>query len=567
MSAREDQYDRRRGLRRLVQLDGVAKQALDTGHIRLIAIAAGFALCFLVIAGRLIGLAALAPSPDSAALPAEARQQHTERAEISDRNGVLLAGNVRGVSLFANPRKVLDPAQAAVKLASVLSDQDTEKLSGALSSDRSFVWIKRHLSPRQQDAVNRLGIPGLGFAEEERRVYPQGPLAAHVVGFTGVDSDGLVGIEKGMDGDLATGRSVALSIDVRVQHALRAELRASVEEFQAIGATAVVMDVHSGEVVGMVSLPDFDPGARESVSADSLFNRATLGVYEMGSTFKTFNTAAALEYGSAGLADTYDASKPLRVARFFINDDHAKNRWLTVAEIFQYSSNIGSARMALDVGGEKQRAFLKSLGLLDRPNIEIPEVGAPMLPTPWREISTMTVAYGHGIAVSPLQMATAYSIVVNGGFAVAPTLIKRNAGDRGVQPQIISAQTSQSMRELLSLVVEDGTGKQAAAQGYLVGGKTGTAEKAGVGGYRRKALLSSFVAAFPIDDPRYVVFVALDEPKGTKRTFNYATAGWTAAPAAGRIVNRIAPLLGVAPARPPAEVRGESLFVSARQGR
>lgn len=567
MSAREDQYDRRRGLRRLVQLDGVAKQALDTGHIRLIAIAAGFALCFLVIAGRLIGLAALAPSPDSAALPAEARQQHTERAEISDRNGVLLAGNVRGVSLFANPRKVLDPAQAAVKLASVLSDQDTEKLSGALSSDRSFVWIKRHLSPRQQDAVNRLGIPGLGFAEEERRVYPQGPLAAHVVGFTGVDSDGLVGIEKGMDGDLATGRSVALSIDVRVQHALRAELRASVEEFQAIGATAVVMDVHSGEVVGMVSLPDFDPGARESVSADSLFNRATLGVYEMGSTFKTFNTAAALEYGSAGLADTYDASKPLRVARFFINDDHAKNRWLTVAEIFQYSSNIGSARMALDVGGEKQRAFLKSLGLLDRPNIEIPEVGAPMLPTPWREISTMTVAYGHGIAVSPLQMATAYSIVVNGGFAVAPTLIKRNAGDRMVQPQIISAQTSQSMRELLSLVVEDGTGKQAAAQGYLVGGKTGTAEKAGVGGYRRKALLSSFVAAFPIDDPRYVVFVALDEPKGTKRTFNYATAGWTAAPAAGRIVNRIAPLLGVAPARPPAEVRGESLFVSARQGR
>jgi cell division protein FtsI (penicillin-binding protein 3) len=223
--------------------------------------------------------------------------------------------------------------------------------------------------------------------------------------------------------------------------------------------------------------------------------------------------------------------------------------------------------MALDVGGEKQRAFLKSLGLLDRPNIEIPEVGAPMLPTPWREISTMTVAYGHGIAVSPLQMATAYSIVVNGGFAVAPTLIKRNAGDRMVQPQIISAQTSQSMRELLSLVVEDGTGKQAAAQGYLVGGKTGTAEKAGVGGYRRKALLSSFVAAFPIDDPRYVVFVALDEPKGTKRTFNYATAGWTAAPAAGRIVNRIAPLLGVAPARPPAEVRGESLFVSARQGR
>ena len=567
MSVRADQYDRRRGLRRLVQLDGVAKQALDTGHIRLIAIAAGFALCFLVIAGRLVGLAALAPTPDSAALPAEVRQPHIARAEIFDRNGVLLASNVRGVSLFANPRKVLDAAQAAAALGSALPDLNPEKVSGLLASDRSFVWIKRHLSPRQQDAVNRLGIPGFGFVDEERRVYPQGPLAAHVVGFTGVDSYGLVGIEKGLDGDLAAGRTVTLSLDVRVQHALRAELIASVEEFQAIGATAVVMDVHSGEIVGMVSLPDFDPGTKESVSPDSLFNRATLGVYEMGSTFKTFNTAAALEYGAAGLADTYDASKPLRVARFFINDDHAKNRWLTVAEIFQYSSNIGSARMALDIGGEKQRAFLKSLGLLDRPNIEIPEVGAPMLPTPWREISTMTVAYGHGIAVSPLQMATAYSVVVNGGLAVAPTLIKRNQRDRAAQARVLSAQTSQTIRELLSLVVEDGTGKQVAADGYLVGGKTGTAEKAGAGGYSRKALLSSFVAAFPINNPRYVVFVALDEPKGTKRTFNYATAGWTAAPAVGRIVKRVAPLLGVAPARAPADPRGESLLVSARGGR
>jgi len=266
------------------------------------------------------------------------------------------------------------------------------------------------------------------------------------------------------------------------------------------------------------------------------------------------------------LEDTYDASKPLRVARFTINDDHAKNRWLNVAEIFQYSSNIGSARMALDIGTKRQQEFLKTLGLLDRPSIEIPEVGTPMVPKPWREISTMTIAYGHGIAVSPLQMVRAYGTVVNGGREVAPTLLARQDDDRPAPTRVLSEHTSQTMRALLGLVVADGTGRQAQAQGYLVGGKTGTAEKAGAGGYRRKALLSSFVAAFPINDPRYVVFVALDEPKGTERTFNFASAGWTAAPTTSRIVGRIAPLLGIAPAvSEPATT--DSILVSVRKGR
>jgi len=350
MSRRSEHYDRKRGLRRLVQLEGVAKQALDTGHVRLIAVAAGFALCFFVIAGRLVGLAALAPGNYQAAIPADVRQPQIERAEILDRNGVLLAGNVRAVSLFANPRKIMDAQQAATQLLTVLPDLDRASVLRILSSDRRFAWVKRHLSPRQQDAVNRLGIPGLGFVDEERRVYPHGPLSAHVVGFTGVDREGLAGIEKGRDDVLAAGQDVTLSIDIRIQHALRAELLASVDEFQAIGAAGIVMDAHTGEVLGMVSLPDFNPGAMKKADADRLFNRATLGVYEMGSTFKAFTTAAALEYGAATLEDTYDASKPLRVARFTINDDHAKNRWLNVAEIFQYSSNIGSARMALDIG-------------------------------------------------------------------------------------------------------------------------------------------------------------------------------------------------------------------------
>ncbi len=566
MSRRDEHYDRKRGLRRLVQLEGVAKQALDTGHVRLIAVAAGFALCFFVIAGRLVGLAALAPANEQAAIPADVRQPQIERAEILDRNGVLLAGNVRAVSLFANPRKVLDAQQATTQLLSVLPDLDRAKVLRTLSSDRRFSWVKRHLSPRQQDAVNRLGIPGLGFVDEERRVYPHGPLSAHVVGFTGVDREGLAGIEKGRDEVLAGGQDVTLSIDIRIQHALRAELLASVDEFQAIGAAAIVMDAHNGEIFGMVSLPDFNPGAMKKADADRLFNRATLGVYEMGSTFKAFTTAAALEYGAATLEDTYDASKPLRVARFTINDDHAKNRWLNVAEIFQYSSNIGSARMALDIGTKRQQEFLKTLGLLDRPSIEIPEVGTPMVPKPWREISTMTIAYGHGIAVSPLQMVRAYGTVVNGGREVAPTLLARQDDDRPAPTRVLSEHTSQTMRALLGLVVADGTGRQAQAQGYLVGGKTGTAEKAGAGGYRRKALLSSFVAAFPINDPRYVVFVALDEPKGTERTFNFASAGWTAAPTTSRIVGRIAPLLGIAPAvSEPATT--DSILVSVRKGR
>jgi len=563
MSARDTHYDRRVGPSRRVQLEGVAKQALDVGHVRLIAVAAGFALCFLVIAGRLIGLTALAPQVEGAAVPNHvAAAPVAARAEIFDRNGVLLAGNVQSASLFANPGQVLDASEAAELLAAVLPEFDVPDLIELLSSERRFVWLKRHLSPNQQDAVNRLGIPGLGFVAEERRVYPHGALAAHVVGFTSVDREGLGGLEKGLDEDLAGGQSARLSLDVRVQHAVRAELAASVEEFRAIGAAAIVMDVRSGEIVSMVSLPDFDPGEMDGATKDARFNRATLGVYEMGSTFKAFTTAAALEYGVADLDDTFDASALLRVARFTINADHPKNRWLSVAEIFQYSSNIGSARMALEIGRDRQRAFLASLGLLDRPSLELPEVGTPMVPKPWREISTMTIAYGHGVAVSPIQLVAAYAPLVNGGLRVTPTLLARG-DDAGDPVRVLSEKTSHTMRALLGLVVEDGTGKNAQVQGYLVGGKTGTAEKAGAGGYRRHALLSSFVGAFPISNPRYVVFAVLDEPKGTEATFNFASAGWTAAPTVGRIVARIAPLLGVAPVHEDEEERSGAVFVSA----
>ena len=299
------------------------------------------------------------------------------------------------------------------------------------------------------------------------------------------------------------------------------------------------MDVNTSEIVAMVSLPDFDPNRRDRISENAIFNRATLGVYEMGSTFKIFNTAMALDYGTTTMQDGYDASKPIRIARFTINDDHAKGRWLSVPEIFMYSSNIGSVRMAMDVGGERQRAFMERLGLLAASAVELPERGRPLSPSPWRPINTMTISFGHGIAISPVQLANGVSAIVNGGVRHPATLLRRDSAEMLMGERVVSEKTSRVMRRLLRLVVENGTGRNANAKGYLVGGKTGTAEKPGRdGAYRRKALLSSFVAAFPVNDPRYVVLAMVDEPKGNKSSYGYATGGWVAAPAVKRIVER-----------------------------
>ncbi len=329
-----------------------------------------------------------------------------------------------------------------------------------------------------------------------------------------------------------------------MQHALYDELTAAMARFHARGAGGIVLDVRTGETLGLVSLPDFDPNHAGAASQLARFNRISLGVYELGSIFKIFNTAMALESGKVGLKDGYDATKPLRAARFTIHDSHPKKRWLSVPEIFVFSSNIGSAKMALDLGGERQQAFLRRLGMLRRAAIELPEVGSPLSPSPWREINTMTVAFGHGIAVSPLQVASAAAAIVNGGILRPPTLLRRE-GPPPAGVRVVSKRTSDTMRRLLRAVVVEGTAKKAGVPGYLVGGKTGTAEKAISRGYDRRALIASFVGVFPMIQPRYLVFVMLDEPRPTKATFGFATAGWNAAPTTGRVIARIAPLLGV----------------------
>ena len=530
-------------------LVGAREAPLRTGRRRAAFTAAVFAACFLAIGARLVGVTLMGGGERQQAVAAEPHLV-VDRADIVDRNGVALATNLATATLYADASRVLDPARSAQRLAAVLPDLSRAEVEERLRSGRRYVQLKRHLTPRQQHAVNVLGIPGLGFEEDERRVYPLGELTAHVVGYTDVDSHGIAGVEKFFDAELTapqrSSRSLRLSIDSRVQHAVRNELQHSIETFNALGGGGLVMDVHTGEVLAMVSLPDFDPNLRTPEDGNARFNRISLGVYELGSVFKTLTMAMGLDYGVADFRSGYDATNPIRVSRFQIRDDHPEARWLTLPEIFVHSSNIGSAKLALDVGGDRQREFLKRVGLLSRPSIELPEVGAPLSPDVWREINTMTIAFGHGIAVSPLQFAAAVAAMVNGGIYRQPTLIRRDgAPDAG--RRVVSLQTSLQMRRLLRQVVEQGTGRKADVPGYLIGGKTGTAEKAKGRGYARRSLLSSFVAVFPMHAPRYVVYALVDEPKGTKQTFGYATAGWTAAPAVGRIVARIAPLLGVVP--------------------
>jgi len=532
-----------------IEFESTKKKAIDTARTRLLIGGALMAAAFFVIGVRLFDVVVFNANDNlrRAAAREIVRPSTMTRADIVDRNGTLLATNLRTASLYANPHKISDPDIAAARIAQVLPDVSEEVLAAKLAADKSFVWVRRNLTPRQKFLVNHLGIPGLDFQDEEQRVYPHGHLAAHIVGFTNVDNVGIAGIEQSMDAAIAGAKEpLRLSVDIRVQQILRQELAAQIEKFKAIGGGGIVMDVRSGEVVAMVSLPDFDPNAPAQAPDETRFNRITLGVYELGSVFKIFNHAIALETGAATLTKRYDATKPIHISRFRISDFHAENRWLTVPEIFEHSSNIGSAKMALDIGTEAQRNYLGHLGLLRRTSIELPEQAQPMYPAQWREINTMTIAYGHGIAVSPLHLASAVAATVNGGILRPATLIRARTPETG-GVQVFSAETSDKMRRLLRLVVEKGTGKNAEAPGYLVGGKTGTAEKQVNGSYKRNALISSFVGVFPANAPRFVVYAMLDEPKGIKESYGYATGGWTAAPVVGSVITRMAPLFAITP--------------------
>lgn len=537
---------------RRVALKDEERSALEDGRSRIAAVGLAFAVGFVILGLRSADLALLDKDGDSHAQVAEAESaKRGGRADIVDRNGEILATTLDTHSLYADPRKVWDAGETAKALVAVLPELNEEEVRERLSSRRAFIWLARNLTPTQRQAVFSLGLPGIGFIREPKRVYPRTRLAAHVLGFTNVDGEGSSGLELGLEEQIrkdgADGRPTAISLDMRVQFALADELRASMAEFSAKAAAGVVMDVRTGEVLAMASLPDFDPNRPTDSSADARYNRAATSLYEMGSTFKAFTVAMALEEGVANLQDGYDASKPIKVGNHTIHDYHAENRYLTVSEIFTHSSNIGSSKMALEVGAEKQKAFLTDIGLLRHGIGELPEIADPIVPSQWGEARTATVSFGHGVAVTPLATASAFAAIANKGVYVEPTFQVVPPGEEREEHshRVMSATTARDVLGLMRAVVTEGTGRKAEAEGYEVAGKTGTAEKPVAGGYSRHKLISSFAAVFPSSEPRYVVLVLLDEPQGTRETFGYATAGWTAAPTAGRVVRRIAPMLGV----------------------
>ncbi|MBL8698715.1 MAG: penicillin-binding protein 2 [Alphaproteobacteria bacterium] len=530
-------------------LDGTAKEALETARHRLVVAGALFGLAFAVVGVRLVDVTVLKEAQEPRApRVAETQRVQMDRADIVDRNGILLATSLSTASLYANPRHVIDPQEAAAKLARTLPGLNEREIHQRLAGERSFVWIRRNLTPKQQDAVNRLGLAGVYFQREERRVYPHGALTGHIVGFTDIDNRGLMGAEQAFDDRLKSRTEpLQLSIDIRAQHILREEVAAAIKEFSAIGGAAMLLDPNSGETYAMVSLPDFDANNPGTAAAEARFNRLTLGIYEPGSAFKTFTAAMALDYNTGNLATPYDATRAISISRFRIDDYKPQRRIMNMSEVFMHSSNIGSVRMAEVVGRERQREFLAKLGLLRAPQFELLEITPPQVPSPWRDINMMTVAFGHGISVSPLALTASTAAIVNGGMYRNPTIVKRAEGEQSVGERVIAGRTSEQMRRLMRLVVEKGTAKSANVPGYLVGGKTGTPEKIENGRYKKDTRISSFVGAFPMNSPKFVVYMMLDEPKGNKSTFGYATAGWVVAPSIQRIVQRIAALYGIEP--------------------
>jgi len=535
-----------------LRLVGQRRQLLAVMHQRLMFGMLVYAGIVAIIALRILYLAAFG---DHAGRKEELTSYIPERGDIVDRNGDPLARTIDAWTIAIHPNKVIgDKLALAQRLAQLMPEYSAEQYFALLKSNKSFFYLRRRASPALVEAVNAIGEPGLAIQREPDRLYPQTSLAAHVIGFTDIDGHGVAGMERAFDNQLSDpasrGQPLVLSIDSRVQQALEHELLDAMTHFSAIGAAGVVMDVKTGEVLAMTSLPQLNPNAAGQGTDDARFNRATLGVYELGSTFKPFTVAMAMDSGIIkSFGKIYNCPQELHVYGHVVHDTHPYGRACTVAEIMKESSNIGTAQIADQVGAERQKAFLKKMGFLDPVRVELKERGRTLTPgSRWGPFETMTVGFGHGIAVTPLHLATGYATLFNGGVYHPATLLKVDRNHpvpRGVR--VFSEDTSYKMRSLLRLVVTQGTGKKADAPGYRVGGKTGTAEKLAGGHYTSAAVVTSFAGVFPMDEPRYVMVMMLDDPKATAETYGFHTAAWNIGPAFGVAVSRIAPLLGIAP--------------------
>ncbi len=532
---------------------------------RLLVLGLAFFVAFGVIGMRMATLASSVPEEPRAVVAGN--PIIGQRSDIVDRNGRILATNLQTHSLYAHPRDMIDPARAARELAKIFPELKEEELLKDFTGDRRFLWIRRQLSPEQMQAVHDIGSPGLLFGPREMRLYPNGPIAAHILGGAsygreGVSSAeviGVAGVERQFDGFLRDpaneGAPLQLSLDLTIQAVTEQVLAGGMSIMNAKGASSVLMDIHTGEIIAMTSLPDFDPNNRPRVAttgdqSDSpLFNRAVQGVYELGSVFKIFTVAQAMELGLVNPDTMIDTQGPLTWGRFRIRDFHDYGPRLSTTDVIVESSNIGTARIAMQIGAERQQEFLRNLGFLEPTQVEMIEAptGRPLLPRNWSEISTMTISYGHGLSSSPLHLAAGYASLLNGGTLVQPTLLRQDAPTLG--PRVVSEAVSARSRDMLRQVVTRGTASFGEVPGYEIGGKTGTADKprAAGGGYYDDKVIATFASVFPANDPKYVLIVTLDEPSENSGSEPRRTAGWTAVPVAAEMIRRVAPLLGLRP--------------------
>ncbi|MFV1600673.1 MULTISPECIES: peptidoglycan D,D-transpeptidase FtsI family protein [unclassified Phaeobacter] len=545
---------------------------------RLLVLGMFFLCAFTAIGARMATLATSEPVEPVASAPGSAIAM--QRADIVDRKGRMLATNFETHSLYAQPPQMVDPEGAARRLVEIFPDLELERLLKDFSGKRKFIWIKKKISPEQKQAVHDIGDPGLLFGPREMRLYPNGSLAAHVLGGAGFGKEGVsaaevigvAGVEKQFDDYLRDpangGRPLQLSLDLTVQAASERVLFGGMKLMNAKGATSILMDVHTGEVISVVSLPDFDPNDRPrpptsgfDPSDSPLFNRAVQGVYELGSTFKIFTAAQAVDLGLVNSETIIDTSGPMRIGRFPIGEFHNKNYGkLSVADIIVNSSNRGTGRLALQIGAQRQQDFLRAMGMFDPTPIEIAEAagGKPLKPSKWGELSTVTISYGHGLSTSPMHLAAGYAAIANGGQYVSPTILRQKGPQLG--HRVMSAEAARQARAMLRKVVTSGTASFGEVPGYQVGGKTGTADKPKPrGGYYESKVIATFAAMFPAHDPKYVLVVTLDEPSVIAHGEERRTAGWTAVPVAGEMIGRIAPLLGLRPQVEPDEMAAITL--------
>ena len=541
-------------------LRNVMRTRLDKSTSRLRLIAFAFLAVFGAIDAKLVMLG-VSPDSSKGLKQVAANELSSARPDILDRNGEIMATDIKTMSVFAEPRRIIDKDEAVELITAVLPDVDAKELRTKLGSKKGFVWVKRGVTPVQQQEVYRLGLPGVGFLPENKRIYPNGVLAAHVLGFTNTDNQGIAGIEKYIDGqglaDLHGAgfnltpqdlKPVKLSIDLKATQGVRDELGKGIERFKAKSGAAAIMDVNTGEVIAFASLPDYDPNNPVDALDPNHINHLTVGTYEMGSTFKAISIAMALEANKVTLKSTVDARDNLRYGRFTIHDFHATHRILTVPEVFTHSSNIGTAKMAMMVGVDGHKAFLRKMGQLDRLKTELPENAMPIVPKNWSELNTITIAFGQGLNVAPLQAMMAVAGLANGGMMLTPTFLRQDTDDRRDQGlRVVRPEVSEELRFIMRLNATVGSAKKVDIPGYFAGGKTGTADKIIHGRYSADRVFTTFMSIVPADKPKYLFLVLMDDPQAVPGTYGFHTAAWNSGEVCGKIMERVAPILNMAP--------------------